>query len=211
VQVEVPGNYQPAHQAAVRAFAARDPLAMAAASGAAYDSRAGYFTLHYYRWHYHVSFPGGVVTPVETEAEALGLSDQVVLLRYLASALGTPPAGRWLSFMELPGGPLHQAPFRLEAVEPLAQEFGRSPRRFLAAGAALGGKVADMGDAGVILPVLPRLSLALVLWVADEEFPANANLLFEASAVDYLDTASLYVLGVNTSRRLRLLATRLRA
>ncbi|MGB9886119.1 MAG: DUF3786 domain-containing protein [Moorellales bacterium] len=203
MQVESPGNYEPAHQAAVRAFAGRDPYSMAAASGAEYDAQSGRFVLRYYRWRYWVEFPGAAIVPAEAEAEVLGLSDQVIILRYLVSALGTPPGGRWVSFMELPGGPLHQAPFRVEAVEPLAQEFGRSPRRFLAAGLALGGTVGSMGDASIILPVLPRLSLAVVLWVADEEFPANANLLFEASAVDYLDTASLYVLGVNTSRRLR--------
>jgi hypothetical protein len=184
---------------------------MARASGAEYDSSQGVFLVRYYRWHYCVAFPQATITPADPSSEPLGESDQIVILRYLAQALGTPPSGRWLSFMELPGGPLHQTPFRLEAVQPLADEFGRAPQLFLAAGQALGGVPADMGDASIILPVLPRLSLALVLWVADEEFPANANLLFDASAVDYLDTASLYVLGINTSRRLRRLAGSLKA
>lgn len=206
MQVELPGNYQPAYEAAVKVFAERNPLAMAAASGTDYDAATGLFTIRYYRWRYYVKFPQAEIIPAEAAAEPLGQSDEVIILRYLTQALGTPPTGRWLSFMELPGGPLHQAPFRLEAVQPLAEDFGRAPQLFLAAGKALGGSPAEMGDASLVLPVLPRLSLAIVLWVADEEFPANANLLFEAAAVDYLDTATLYVLGVNTSRRLRRLA-----
>lgn len=204
MQAELPGNYRPAYQAAAQAFAEKDPLLMAAASGADYDRSTRLFTLRYYRWHYHVRFPEAEIFSAEEAAETLGQSDRVIILRYLAHALGTPPTtGRWLSFVELPGGPLHQAPFRLEAVQPLAEDFGRAPRLFLAAGRALGGRPVEMGDAGLVLPVLPRLSLAAVIWVGDDEFPPNANLLFEASAVDYLDTATLYVLGVNTSRRLR--------
>ncbi|MBC7336169.1 MAG: DUF3786 domain-containing protein [Clostridia bacterium] len=206
MQVELPGNYEPAYRAAIKSYMAGNPVAMAAASGAVYDAAQGMFLIRYYCWHYRVKFPEGMIVPVEAEAEPLGQSDAIIVLHYLSHAIGTPPAGRWLSFMELPGGPLHQAPFRLEAVQPLADEFGHAPQLFLAAGQALGGYPVEMGDAGLVLPVLPHLSLAAVLWVADEEFPANANILFDAAAVDYLDTAGLYLLGINTSRRLRRLA-----
>ncbi|HBI26873.1 MAG TPA: hypothetical protein DDY25_03980, partial [Peptococcaceae bacterium] len=41
-----------------------------------------------------------------------------------------------------------------------------------------------------------------IFWVADEEFPARANMIFDASASHYLSTAALYVLGSVVARRL---------
>ncbi|MGB9791761.1 MAG: DUF3786 domain-containing protein [Thermacetogeniaceae bacterium] len=41
-----------------------------------------------------------------------------------------------------------------------------------------------------------------MLWLGDEEFPATANMVFDSAAPSHLSTASLYVLGVNVTRRL---------
>jgi hypothetical protein len=50
--------------------------------------------------------------------------------------------------------------------------------------------------------VLPRVWLAVVLHLADEEFPASANVLFDASASHYLPTEDLAVLGGMLTGRL---------
>jgi len=44
--------------------------------------------------------------------------------------------------------------------------------------------------------------LAVVLYVADEEFPASANVLFDAAAAHYLETEDLAVLGGMLAGRL---------
>ncbi|MDW7652450.1 MAG: DUF3786 domain-containing protein, partial [Bacillota bacterium] len=112
----------------------------------------------------------------------------------------------WLSFLELPGGPHHFAPFQQEAIFPLARAFGGSGEAFVTAAQELGGTAVNLGHAGMVIPAFPRLSLAFILWLGDDEFPATANILFDAVAQTYLPTASLYMLGIAVANRLLAIA-----
>jgi hypothetical protein len=132
----------------------------------------------------------------------MSLEEQSLILQYLAQATGVPLSRRWISYAELPNGMLHDRPFRVEAVDPLARAFGGQMGSLLRVARNLGGQEIGMGDIGVMIPVLPRLPVAVLLWIADEEFPARANMIFDASASHYLTTAALYVLGSVLARRL---------
>ncbi|KKM11720.1 hypothetical protein SY88_07300 [Clostridiales bacterium PH28_bin88] len=180
----------------------QDPWLMADRAGATYCSEAGEFSLPYCGEEYRITFPTGLVRK-GTGTDEVPVSDSTLLVLYLGSASGLPPRGRWLSFIELPGGPHHHAPFLQEAVYPVAKDFGRFPELLPVAASALGGKPAAFGKVGVVIPALPRIPLAVGVWPGDEEFLASAVILFDASAPTQLDTAALYVLGINTSRKLR--------
>jgi len=194
--VEAPGNWRPALKAAAKAFAARHPLEMADWSGAAYDPAGRCFELDYAGEKVQVSYPEASFNL------ELSVSDRTIILLYLSGARGLPLRNQWLTFMELPNGPHHRQPFENEALRPLCASFGREPHLLAAAAVRLGGSPLAMGDAAVRLLVLPRLPLAVVVWAGDEEFPARANILFDASAPGFLDTAALYALGINTALRL---------
>jgi len=97
---------------------------------------------------------------------------------------------------------LHDAPFKVEAVQPLAEIFGGQPGKLLEVAQNLGATELKIGDVGVVIPVFPHITVAILLWVGDEEFSARANMVFDAVAPNYLSTAALYVLGANVTRRL---------
>lgn len=50
----------------------------------------------------------------------------------------------------------------------------------------LGGKALPQGDAGYELPVFPFLKIAVLFWDKDEEFEAQANMLFDANITDFM-------------------------
>ncbi|TAL23845.1 MAG: DUF3786 domain-containing protein, partial [Nitrospirae bacterium] len=50
----------------------------------------------------------------------------------------------------------------------------------------LGGKLLNYGDAAVELLPLPRIPVTLILWFSDDEFPARADLLFDATCERHL-------------------------
>ena len=52
--------------------------------------------------------------------------------------------------------------------------------------AALQARPLSQGDAGGALEILPGLELAVTFWDADDEFPAQANMLFDANITDYM-------------------------
>ena len=89
---------------------------------------------------------------------------------------------------------LHRA-----AVEILTEKFGAPPKMLEAdydhgrnfeeaqwAAAALKGAPVDTGDAGYRFAPLPYAPVQIILWEGDEEFPAEANILFDATIGDYL-------------------------
>lgn len=166
-------QYKQAYLDALREFADKDPLLMADLSGAVYGSDRG-FEFTYCGHPCTVTHPDGeIVFDVWREPPH---EEKIIILQYLAGAAGIPSRGRWLSFLELPGGPHHFAPFQQEAIFPLAKRFGTLPEQFRLAAVALGGTPADMGHTGLIIPVFPLISLAFILWAGDDEFPAAANI-----------------------------------
>lgn len=64
----------------------------------------------------------------------------------------------------------------------LAEKYGSDREAFIKKALSLGGRRTTYGDASFELYPLPRVPVALILWLGDEEFPARADLLFDSSA-----------------------------
>lgn len=198
-----PAWYEGAREAARRGFAARDPADAAHRSGAAFDAPAGRFVVPMLGRHYSVSFPAGEVARADAAdgGEEPPIVHQILLLHYLTLASGLPPRGRWAAFHELPGGTFHYSHFRARAVVPLARRFGAQPAEVLTAGRELGGRPFSAGNAGVVLPALPRVEVGIVVWRGSEEFPPAANLVYDTAAATYLSTEDLEHLAIACAAR----------
>lgn len=100
------------------------------------------------------------------------LTAVLYLLRVDPSALGTPVSPKELTgastFIQAHGP--HSLP-----TEPLERTFGANLPAFLEAGRRLGASEREDGDAALSLTVYPGLSVEVILWEADEEFPAQAS------------------------------------
>ncbi len=197
---EVYGNYEDGYRRAVELLAAGDPRLMADCGGAEFDEEKSVFILKYCSRIYRVSYPDGVVT---SPTEKVNKADKQIISYYLARASGLPLRGKWLSFMQLPGGPHHYAPFKREAIDPLAGKFGLDVGGFRRVAEEMGGSPLQSGDAAFSIPALPKIPLGVIVWSGDKEFPASANIVFDASAPTYLTTDTLYLLGVQLSLKMR--------
>ena len=101
---------------------------------------------------------------------------------YLSSAKDIPLTGEWVSPRELPGGDLfflgpHDLP-----VGGLVGRFGTDRDAFNEAAQRLGGRPEQYADAAYSFRVFPRLPVAVLLWVEDDEFPARVSLLVDRTA-----------------------------
>jgi hypothetical protein len=67
---------------------------------------------------------------------------------------------------------------------------------------AAGGLPLELADAAFAFQALPRLALAVLVWAGDEEFPAQASVVFDAAAGHYLPAEDLAGLGELLARRL---------
>jgi hypothetical protein len=184
-------TYGPALTKAQEAFPQLEPHAAAVRADVSYDN--GLFQVPFFGNIHDVRWPAATVSRVS--GEAADIATRILLLHYLLTADGTPLAAEWIAFRNLPGGLGYDAAFQGRANLRLARAFGDNRPAFEAAGKSAGGERLTFGDASFSFRVLPRVWLAVVLHLTDEEFPASANVLFDASASHYLPTEDLAVLG----------------
>ncbi|HHW07067.1 MAG TPA: DUF3786 domain-containing protein [Clostridia bacterium] len=204
---DVPGNWRPAYEEALRQFQKQpNPHRMAENTGASFQGdpggEKGRFVLTYCGADYYISYPEGKITAAADETARVPASVQTCILLYMAQAVPVPKGEAWKTFKDLPQGYHHWAPFVLEALEPLVKGFGHDLDAFASAAEALGGRRIAAGDQGYEFAVLPRIDLQVILRAGDEEFPPQANILFNENCVMQLDTATLYMIGIDLSRRL---------
>lgn len=200
-----PGErYEPALIKAREELKAADPFLTASLSGVGYQQTtadAGQFEVSFWGQTYLVEFPEGSVREADSSQEP-SIPTQILLLHYLDSADGTRPADKWISFRELPGGLGYNEAFEGRANQRIARAFGRDVAGFVRAAEALGGERLTFGDASFLFRVWPRQWMAVVLYAADEEFSASANVMFDGAASHYLPTEDWAVLAGMLASRL---------
>ena len=112
----------------------------------------------------------------DAPAEEPGFRRCLITLMYLllmdTAALGPP-----LSPLELPGATMFfqkSGPHALPSA-PLEERFGRDLGAFLETGRRLGAENRGSGDGALAFRVFPGLTVEVILWQADDEFPAQVS------------------------------------
>ncbi len=194
--------YRKAFELACQEIQSLDPAVMAARSGAHLQVRGGKkeLTLVFFGAPYSITFPE--IEIVSSTNQTISLVTRIILLHYLIRGDGTESRGDLVPYKDIPGGMGYAGVFQKRVADPLIGVFGNDPEGFLRAGIAMGGEEAVYGDVSVSLKVLPRVSITLVLWQGDEEFPPSIQFLFDRSVDRYLSLEDIVVLGEMTSKRL---------
>jgi len=181
----------------------RDPYLIAVNSGVLYKAHApgqGIFTVPFWGQEYLVAFPDGRIEAADGSQPSV--TAQILILHYLLQADGTPMADEWAAYRQFPGGLGYEAAFQARSGERLARAFGQDAVAFIQAARAAGGERLVFGDASFMFQVFPRVRMAVVLYLADSEFPAACNVLFDGAAHHYLPAEDLAVLGELLANRM---------
>ena len=170
----------------------RDPRDMAFKCGAEYAD--GLFRIKFFGEPHMVTFPD-LEPRAEASGKACGLNRTAMFLYYLQTADGAPMADKWIAFRELPGGMFYHQAYQGYSGDRLAKAIDNRIGVFERAAKNLGGVSLSLGDAAFAFDALPRVRVAAVYYAGDEDFPATANVLFDASASHYLPTDALAGIG----------------
>ena len=123
--------------------------------------------------------------------DANGFNEVMTLLDLLCDSKDDRHlSGKWLGTQNF-GHQFHTALLEPEH-DPLAEAFDRDPGAFRAACAALGGTPAGHGDMGYAIPLFENLSLGLVFWFSDEEFPPQLRTYWDENAAMYLKYETMH-------------------
>lgn len=110
------------------------------------------------------------------------------ILWYLVSAKDIPLSGILINPRGVNGGLIFASGSHVLPLDKLIERYGNDIDGFVRKGITLGGERLDYGDASLKLTPLPRVPLTLILWKADEEFPARADILFDSTCSSHLPT-----------------------
>jgi hypothetical protein len=173
------------------------PYVVASMSGADYDGER--FRLPFFNRTFVISYPEVRVQELDEES-APPQWLQVLLLHYLLNAKGVPVADEWIAYRQLPGANFFEQRFMNMAVNPLRRAFENDIESFKRAGSALGGMpMSRSGDAAFRFLALPRIPIACIFYLGEEEIPSTINILFDAASYTYLPTEDLSLVGVYLS------------
>jgi hypothetical protein len=176
-----------------------DPHRVADRCGAEYAD--GLFRIVYFGECYLISFPDLEVR-LERTNEVCKLKHSSMFYYYMQTADGTPMADQWIAFRELPGGMFYHQAYQGYSGDRLARAIANRITVFERAARSLGGTRLGVGDAAYAFQALPRIRVAAIYNAADEDFPATANVLFDAAASHYMPTDALAGVGSTLVDRL---------
>lgn len=102
------------------------------------------------------------------------------------SAAHPVASGNLVAFRQVKRVYPFEAAYRRTIISRLQELFAGKTEELRKACEALGGTLLPQGDVGYVLPVFPFLNIAVLFWDKDEEFEAQANMLFDSNITDFL-------------------------
>ena len=141
-----------------------------------------------------VTFPEGKVGYFEGK-DTLYLQEQGLIMHYLLGVKDIPCTGKLITFREIPSGEFYYQPFLKRVQAPLLTNFGSDQELLRRTGAKLGGKDATLGDVSMCFCPLPKITITLILWKGDAEFPPDGTVLFDSSIKSFLPAEDIVFLA----------------
>jgi hypothetical protein len=189
-------NYELCYKDLCEKFRQRSPKEIAEKSRAQYDAEKNLFTLKYFNREYLISYPEGSITlknynDAQFPNKYNSILDKLFIISYLYRCSNSGLTGKLIPYREIEGVGHTYDFFATYGTNKIAKYFGHNGKLFLMAGRNLNAKKLTMGDISLQFNIFPNIPVAIILWLADEEFEAHANILFDSSASKEIHIADL--------------------
>lgn len=141
-------------------------------------------------------------TVVGQDKKAVGPPWRIVATHYLA--ITTQPESREpeVTFADLPTARSYSSVYQGRVVSRLCYTAGRNAETISEAARAHGGRPVEVGDLAFDFDVFPRLTLRLIWYGPDDEFPPSATLLLPGNIELFLCSEDIVVLSESLVARL---------
>lgn len=172
-------------------------------SGAILTSKKDNLKLPFLSREITISLPG--YRNINNPHNQVPLIFKIVILKYLNKTYLNPDMnikGRWISFRELPDGLFYSKTIKKEVETPLARFFSSEKELYSRVCAELGGKRDEKFSEGMIFSLFPKFMLLFKFWPKDEEFPAEAKILFDITAVNLFNADEIKMILIYFARLL---------
>jgi hypothetical protein len=121
----------------------------------------------------------------------------VPVLSYILGGAGVPPSGSWVPFLELKGGKERYPLFEQRCEKPCKRLADADTDLFKGIVGVFGRPVENRygSDISAVLKPLARVPVLIRYWKPEDGLDSNLSFLFDTTATENLNIASLYILG----------------
>ena len=135
--------------------------------------------------------------------------ERILFLRYLLDGRFTPPTGAFRTYREFPWGEVYLQQFTGRCIKRFAFSYNAKPDLLARIMARLPAHPVKMGDAGYELELMEGLSMQFILWLGDDEFPPNAQILFSENFKDAFTAEDMANIGDIVLNRMKVIGASL--
>jgi len=135
---------------------------------------------------YLVNFPEFEFLDESEKPKEIPIQEQILILHYMISPTYVGSTGNWISYREIPGASFYFSTFVKRAIDPLKKVFGQDISKLAKPAETIQGQWIDAGDAGYEFQIFPKVAMQLILWEGDDEFPPEANIIFNETIGEML-------------------------
>ena len=178
-----------------------DQKALCKNSCCSFDDKNGNYNIKIWDWHY-------VINPIDATIGVTGAAEQpheyldLFCIYYLLNQSDTSLCGEWISEKDLPGGPTFFRGPHLVPTQRISNRFTDDLQLFSSRCEQLGGTRLDMADISYCFDITPDIPVSVLYWVGDEDFPAEAKLLYDRSISERLSIDIIFALAFGICWRL---------
>jgi hypothetical protein len=159
-------------------------------TGALYNERSKIYSLAAFGTLFSIDPQKKQIMNLEPEGEIfltrLRYFFVLSLLWYMVKAADVMPGGKLVKPSGMTGGDIFFRGSHVLPLDAIANKYGHDRKGFRDRGLSHGGKVVEYGDAAVELSPFQKIPVTVILWLADEEWEARADLLFDSTALNHL-------------------------
>lgn len=149
------------------------------------DEMAVYLT--YFNHKMRIDRFTGVITYLEEPQKIAGFNTCMDIYNLFHYSIDIPVAsGILVPFRQVKRVYPFEKAYKRTVLKTLQETFSGHVEELKKACEKLGGKPLPQGDAGYQLSVYPFLDIAVYFWDGDDEFEAQANMLFDSNITDFL-------------------------
>lgn len=145
-----------------------------------------YVELNYFGEAHRISRADGTIRKLSTGEQLSDFRNLMILYHLLYYSKENPRlSGEWVPFRLLRTAGVFDGAYQKMVLKPFAASFHGKLALLEQVVEELGYPREAYGDVSVRIPVFDGLSLILIFWDGDEEYPAQANLLFDKNITDF--------------------------
>ena len=155
-------------------FKETDPQEIAARCALPYNEAAHTFTFPLLGEEYRITHPDFAVTGTREPSNA----ERILFLRHMLDGSSAASTGQFLTYREFPWGEVYVQQFTGRCIMRYAFSYGFKPHVLRAVMEHLPAHPIPQSDVGYEITLMPGLYMQFLLWLGDDEFPPNAQILF---------------------------------